>query len=222
MINIAPSILSADFSRLAQEIKMVEDAGADLLHIDVMDGCFVPNITIGPVVVKSIRKGSKLPFDVHLMIDNPDRYIQLFVDAGADILSVHVEATPHIHRSIQLIKSLGVKACVALNPATPLDVVDHILDDVDMILLMTVNPGFGGQSYIPAMTQKIINLRQKIKAHGKEIDIQIDGGVGLNNIEEVTKAGANVIVAGSAIYNADNPAETIKSFKQLGFSECSE
>ena len=218
MIKIAPSILSADFSKLEEEIQVVENAGADLLHIDVMDGCFVPNITIGPVVVQSIRKGSKLPFDVHLMIDDPDKYIQLFVNAGADIVSVHVEATAHVHRSIQLIKSLGVKACVALNPATPLEVVDHILDDVDMILLMTVNPGFGGQSYIPAMTQKIKDLRQKIKAHGKEIDIQIDGGVGLNNIEEVTKAGANVIVAGSAIYNAENPTETIKRFKQLAFS----
>ncbi len=215
MIKIAPSILAADFSRLAEQIKLVEDGGADLLHIDVMDGCFVPNITIGPVVIKSIKKTSDLPFDVHLMIEQPERYIENFIDAGADILTIHAEATRHIHRSIQLVKSKGVKACIALNPATPLSVIDHVLDDLDMVLLMTVNPGFGGQQYIPAMTAKIMTLKEKIDKSGKEIDIQVDGGIGPNNIREIAGAGANIIVAGSAVYGSNNVAETISKMKEL-------
>lgn len=217
MIKIAPSILASDFSRLADQIALVEQGGADLLHIDIMDGHFVPNITIGPVVVESIRKGSKLPFDVHLMIQNPDKYIEDFAKAGADIITVHVEATEHLHRSIQLIKNCGIKACIALNPATPLDVIDYVMDDVDMILLMTVNPGFGGQSYIPAMTEKISKLRQKVHSFNKNTDIEIDGGIGLNNIYEVTKAGANVIVAGSAVYQSENVAEAISKLKSSAY-----
>ena len=219
MIKIAPSILSADFSKLGQQVQLVEDGGADWLHIDVMDGHFVPNITIGPLVVKSIRAGSKMPFDVHLMIENPEKYIEEFVKAGADIITVHWESTKHIHRCIQLIKSFGIKAGVSLNPATPLTVLDYIVDDIDMVLLMTVNPGFGGQAYIPAVTKKIQLLRKKIKDEGRNLDIQIDGGASLDNIYEITKAGANIIVAGSAIYNSNNVAETISKFKSLAYQE---
>ncbi|NLY43574.1 MAG: ribulose-phosphate 3-epimerase [Clostridiaceae bacterium] len=219
MIKIAPSILAADFAHLAEQIKQVEEGGADLLHIDVMDGHFVPNITIGPPVIEWIRRYSDLEFDVHLMIDNPEKYIESFVNAGADSISVHAEATVHLHRCIQMIKKLGVKACVALNPSTPLDVLDYVMDDIEMVLLMTVNPGFGGQTYIPAMTRKIESLKKKIDDFGKQIDIQIDGGIGLDNIYEVTKAGANVIVAGSAVYRSDDIAGTIQALKSLAYGE---
>lgn len=219
MIKIAPSILSADFSKLGQQVQLVEEGGADLLHIDVMDGHFVPNITIGPLVVKSIRPGSKLPFDVHLMIENPEKYIEDFVKAGADIITVHWESTPHIHRCIQMIKNFGIKAGVSLNPATPLNVLDYVLDDIDMVLLMTVNPGFGGQAYMPAVTKKIQLLRKKITEEGRNIDIEIDGGANLDNIYDITKAGANIIVAGSAVYNSSDVAETISKFKSLAYRE---
>lgn len=219
MIKVAPSILSADFSILKEQIQLVEKGGADLIHIDVMDGMYVPNISIGPVVVNCIKKVTKLPFDVHLMIEQPDRYIEDFVNAGADIISVHAEATKHLHRSLQLIRSFGIKACVALNPATPLEAVDYVIGDVDMVLLMTVNPGFGGQKYIPSMTGKIRALKQKIEASGKDIDIQIDGGVGLDNIYEVTEAGANVIVAGSYVYGAEDVGFAISALKQSVYGE---
>ncbi|SCY85280.1 ribulose-phosphate 3-epimerase [Alkaliphilus peptidifermentans] len=216
MIKIAPSILSADFSKLGEDVNKVEAAGCDMLHIDVMDGHFVPNITIGPLVVKSLKGKTKLPFDVHLMIENPDKYIPDFVKAGADIISVHSEASIHLHRTIQLIKQHGVKACVALNPATPLDVLEYVLADLDMVLIMTVNPGFGGQKFIEATLPKIEKLRSMTKERGLNIDIQVDGGINPENINLVTRAGANVIVAGSAIFNSSNIPDTVALMKKNG------
>jgi ribulose-phosphate 3-epimerase len=213
MLQIAPSILSADFSCLADEIKKVDDSGADLIHIDVMDGNFVPNITIGPGVVKCLRKVTKKPFDVHLMISNPDEYIEKFAEAGADIITVHAEATKHINRTIQLIKSCGKKVGVALNPATSLSVLDYVLEDLDMALIMTVNPGFGGQSYIEFCTKKIETLKNLMIRSAIDFNIEVDGGIDAGNIFKVTKAGANIIVAGSAIYNAPDTAEAIKQLR---------
>lgn len=213
MIKIAPSILSADFSKLGEEVLRIERAGADLVHVDVMDGHFVPNITIGPPVVKSLKKVSGLPFDVHLMIKNPDMYIESFADAGADIISVHAEACFHLHRTIQKIKQLGRKAAVALNPATSLSAVEWVLEDVDMILLMSVNPGFGGQKYISGVTRKIEELKRIIDGRGLNIDIEVDGGIDTANISSVTKAGANVIVSGSTIFAAEDTTSIIKELK---------
>lgn len=217
MIKIAPSILSADFSRLADEIKKVDDNGADLIHIDVMDGHFVPNITIGPGVVKCIRAVTKKPFDVHLMVSNPDDFIEQFAKAGADIITVHAEASKHLNRTIQMIKSFGKKVGVALNPATSLSVLDFVLQDIDMVLLMTVNPGFGGQSYIEFSTKKIEELRNTLIRNGLDIDIEVDGGIDATNICKVTKAGANIIVAGSAVYNTPDVGEAIKQLKLNAF-----
>ncbi|QZY57117.1 ribulose-phosphate 3-epimerase [Crassaminicella profunda] len=214
MVKIAPSILSANFGSLLEDIKKVEDGGADLLHIDVMDGHFVPNITIGPLILNSIKGKTKLSFDVHLMIENPDQYIPEFVKHGADIITVHVEACPHLHRTIQNIKSHGVKAAVSLNPATSLHTIEHILEDIDMVLLMSVNPGFGGQKFIPSVLEKIKTLRKMIDEKGLNVDIEIDGGVKLDNAYDIVKAGANILVAGSAIFNAENIEETIKIFKE--------
>ncbi len=213
-MKLAPSILSADFSSLLEDIKKVEDAGCDLLHIDVMDGHFVPNITMGPPVVKSLKGKTKLPFDVHLMIENPDRYISQFVEAGADIISVHSEACVHLSRTIQLIKSYNVKAAVALNPATPLDVIEYVLEDLDMVLIMSVNPGFGGQSFINSSLTKIEKLKKMIESKGLNIDIQVDGGVKADNVKSVIDAGANVIVAGSAIFGSEDIESTVKQFRQ--------
>lgn len=207
MIKLAPSILSADFSRLGEQVALVEKAGVEYLHIDVMDGHFVPNITIGPLIVEALRPKSKLVFDVHLMIENPDNYVEQFVKAGADIVGIHVEAVAHLHRSIQLIKSFGVKASVSLNPATPLNVIEYVLQDVDMVLLMSVNPGFGGQKFISNVLPKVTALRSMIKKQGLDIDIQMDGGINPETAGQAVAAGANVLVAGSAIFGAaDIPA----------------
>lgn len=214
MIKLAPSILSADFARLLEDVKKVEKAGCEYLHIDVMDGHFVPNITLGPAIVKSLRKDVNMVFDAHLMIENPDNYIKEFADAGCDIIVVHQEACTHLHRTIQNIKSHGVKAGVALNPATPIETIKYVLEDVDMVLLMSVNPGFGGQSYIPVVTKKIKELRALIDEMGLDIDIEVDGGVKPSNISEVVNAGANVIVAGSAIFNAGDIDEAVKSLRE--------
>ena len=214
MIKLAPSILSADFARLLEDVKKVENAGCEYLHIDVMDGHFVPNITLGPNVVKSLRKDVNMVFDAHLMIENPDNYIKEFADAGCDIIVVHQEACTHLHRTIQNIKSHGIKAGVALNPATPIETIKYVLQDVDMVLLMSVNPGFGGQSYIPVVTEKIKELKALIDEMNLDIDIEVDGGVKPSNIAEVVNAGANVIVAGSAIFNAGNIDEAVKSLRE--------
>ena len=214
MIKLAPSILSADFARLLEDVKKVEKAGCEYLHIDVMDGHFVPNITLGPGIVKSLRKDVNIVFDAHLMIENPDNYIKEFVDAGCDIIVVHQEACTHLHRTIQNIKSHGIKAGVALNPATPIETIKYVLQDVDMVLLMSVNPGFGGQSYIPVVTEKIKELKALIDEMNLDIDIEVDGGVKPSNIDEVVNAGANVIVAGSAIFNAGNIDEAVKSLRE--------
>jgi len=215
MKKIAPSILSADFSRLGDEIRAVEAAGADYIHIDVMDGHFVPNITIGPLIVEAARKVTSLPLDVHLMIENPDRYIPDFAAAGADIIVVHAEATNHLHRTVQLIKSFGKKAGVALNPATPLTVLYYILEELDLLLLMTVNPGFGGQSFIEACLPKIHSLRAILDRRGCEAELEVDGGVKPANITRISHAGADVFVAGSAVFGASDYAATIRELKQL-------
>jgi ribulose-phosphate 3-epimerase len=219
MIKIAPSILSADFSRLGDEVSKAEKSGADIIHIDVMDGCFVPNITVGPAVIKAIKPYTKLPLDVHLMLKEPDRYIDKFCDAGADMISVHVEACTHLHSTIQSIKQRGIKAAVALNPATPLSSIKWVLDELDMVLLMTVNPGFGGQRYIDSVTEKLRDLKEMITKRGLDIDIEVDGGIGPDNIYKVTEAGANVIVAGSSIYNAPDMAEMIKILRENSYRE---
>ena len=216
MIKIAPSILSADFSRLGEEVRAIAGAGADYVHVDVMDGHFVPNITIGPLVVAAIRPVTALPLDVHLMIENPDQYIPAFAEAGADIIVVHAEAVRHLHRTVQLIKSLGKKAGVSLNPATSLSALDMILPDLDLVLLMTVNPGFGGQSFIRSCLPKITALRQRIDALGLPIELEVDGGVKVDNIEEIAAAGADVFVAGSAVFGAADYRATITQLKENG------
>ena len=217
LIKIAPSILSADFARLGDEIIKIDKAGADLVHIDVMDGRFVPNITIGPPIIKALRRVTDLPFDVHLMMEDADKYIESFVEAGADIITVHAEATFHLHHTIQKIKQLGIKASVALNPATSLQAIEWILEDLDMVLIMSVNPGFGGQKYIEAATQKIKALRDMLVKRGIKIDIEVDGGIGIDNINEITKAGANVIVSGSTIFNSPDTSKIIKELREKSF-----
>ncbi len=207
---VAPSILSADFARLGEEINDVAAKGADWVHIDVMDGHFVPNITIGPLVVKAARAITDLPLDVHLMIENPDRYLADFAQAGADWLVVHAEAVAHLHRSVQHIKSLGVKAGVALNPHTSESVLDYLLPELDLVLVMSVNPGFGGQSFIEATLPKITRLRERIDAAGLPTLIQVDGGVKPTNAQRVVDAGAHVLVAGSAVFGADDRAAAIR------------
>jgi len=218
MIKIAPSILSADFSRLAEEVQAVDRAGADYIHVDVMDGHFVPNITIGPLVVDALRKVTDKPLDVHLMIENPDLYIADFAKAGADIITVHQEAVPHLHRTVQLIKSLGKQAGVSLNPATPVETLDVILDQLDLVLVMSVNPGFGGQAFISSALDKIRALRQRITQRGLATELQVDGGIKVDNIREVVAAGADVLVAGSAVFNANDYAATITALRERAVS----
>lgn len=213
MIKIAPSILSADFARLGEEIRAIEDAGADYVHVDVMDGHFVPNITLGAPVVKSLRSCTRLPFDVHLMIDNPDQYIADFADAGADLITVHQESGAHLHRTIQLIKSLGCRAGVSINPATPVSSLDVILEDLDLVLVMSVNPGFGGQGFIPSSLAKIAALRSEIDRRGLDIELEVDGGVKPDNIAEIAAAGADVFVAGSAVFNSDDYRATLRMLR---------
>jgi ribulose-phosphate 3-epimerase len=213
-IRIAPSILSADFSRLGDEVRTVEAGKADLIHVDVMDGVFVPNLTIGPPVVAALRKVTKLPLDVHLMIVDPGRYIEAFVEAGANSISVHAEACTHLQRVLHQIKAAGAKPAVALNPATPLSALDWVLEDLQMVLVMSVNPGFGGQSYLPQITRKVADLRKLIAGRGLDVEIEVDGGVKPDNIAEVARAGANVFVAGSAIFKTKDYGQAIGSLRR--------
>ncbi len=213
-IKISPSILSADFTRLADQVREAEEAGVDYIHVDVMDGHFVPNITIGPLVVKALRPITKLPLDVHLMIENPEFYIEDFSKAGADIITVHQEATPHLHRTIQQIHDLGIKAGVSINPSTSVRTLDDIICDVDLILVMSVNPGFGGQSYIHSCTNKIRKVREMLDDRGISADLEVDGGVNVDTVNEVISAGANAFVAGSAIFNdKNNVAENVSALR---------
>ena len=215
MKKISPSILSADFSRLGEEVKRVDDAGADWIHIDVMDGHFVPNITVGTFILEAVRRVTSLPLDVHLMIERPDQYINEFSDAGADIITVHVEVCPHLHRTIQAIKEKGKKAGVSLNPATPLVLVEDILNDIDLLLIMSVNPGFGGQKFIISVLDKIKRARQMIDKAGSKAYIEIDGGVKLDNIGDISFAGANIFVSGSGVFGTKDYKRTIEEMKRI-------
>lgn len=219
MIKLAPSILSADFSRLGEEIDMLDSSSCDLIHVDVMDGHFVPNLTIGPMFINAVRSRTKKPFDVHLMMDNPMDLVDLYIDAGADIITIHPEVVIHLHRAVHQIKSRNVSVGIALNPSTPLEILNYIIKDIDMILVMTVNPGFGGQEFIPSMIGKIKVLKNKTIELGLNIDIEVDGGIHSGNIEEIVRAGANVIVAGSAIFNSKNPSATINDMRVKAESE---
>jgi len=214
-LMIAPSILSADFARLGEEITQVVASGADVIHIDVMDGHFVPNITIGPLVVAAVRRITKAPLDVHLMITNPDQYLEAFAEAGADWITVHVETCNHLHRTIHAIKQLGKKAGAVLNPATPLTTLDYVLDDLDLVMLMSVNPGFGGQKFIPSAIDKTRQLKAMIDQRGLQVAIEIDGGVSPSTIQEIAQAGANIFVAGSAVFGKANYTEVIAELKRL-------
>ena len=215
-MKVAPSILAADFGRLAEEVRAVEAAGADWVHVDVMDGRFVPNLTIGPPVVSALRRATKLPLDVHLMIVEPERYVGGFADAGADVITVHVEASPHLHRTLQHIRSLGRKAGVCLNPHTPADAVRHVLDEADLVLVMSVNPGFGGQEFIAAVLPKIESLRAMIDASGRDIALEVDGGIKPGPARLVVAAGADTLVAGSAVFGAGDYGSAIRALREDG------
>ncbi len=216
MIKVAPSILDVAIDKESEEIKKIESSKADMVHIDVMDGHFVPNITIGPLVVSSIRPLTKLPLDVHLMINNPDRYLEAFKDAGADIITVHSEAVHHLDRAVGQIREMGLKAGVSLNPSTPESTIEYVLDKIDMILVMTVNPGFGGQSFIEGMLKKISRLRKTISERNLNIDIEVDGGINKDTVSKVTNAGANVLVAGSAFFSSEDPLAFVRMLKERG------
>ena len=214
-VQIAPSILSADFAKLGEEVRDVEQGGADWIHVDAMDGRFVPNLTLGPIIVEAIRPHTKLPLDVHLMIVEPEKYVPAFAKAGADFITVHAEVCPHLHRVVHQIKESGAKAGVALNPATSLSCIEEILDDVDLILIMTVNPGFGGQRFIESMTDKISRLREQLNARGRrDVFIEVDGGITADTAPLAVKAGANVLVAGSAVYGAHDRAAAIQAIRR--------
>jgi ribulose-phosphate 3-epimerase len=215
MKRLAPSILSADFSRLGQDVNTIEKAGANLVHIDVMDGHFVPNITIGSLITKSLSGKTSMPFDVHLMIEDPDRYIGDFVTPQTEYITVHQEACTHLHRTVQAVKALGVKAGVALNPATPPEALEYVLGDIDMVLVMSVNPGFGGQKFIPSALRKVRKLVEMRKAGGYNFEIEIDGGVGLSNIKEISDAGVDIFVAGSAVFSAEDVNTRVKNLLGL-------
>ncbi|EHQ91455.1 ribulose-phosphate 3-epimerase [Desulfosporosinus youngiae] len=214
MIQMAPSILSADFSRLAEQVKLVEEAGAEVLHIDIMDGHFVPNLTFGPALVKSIRDHSRMRFDVHLMVEEPEKFIADFAAAGADHITFHLETTPHVHRVIQQIKERGMTAGIALNPATPLDGLKYVLGDLDMVLLMTVNPGFGGQKFIPNVVPKIQVLQRHLEQTQSSCLIEVDGGINMETAPVVAKAGAHILVAGAAVFAQPDPQQAVKNIRQ--------
>ncbi|MGH9842728.1 MAG: ribulose-phosphate 3-epimerase [Blastocatellia bacterium] len=211
MVEIAPSILSADFTRLGEQIAAVERAGASIIHVDVMDGHFVPNLTIGPFIVEWVRKTSRLPIDAHLMIESPDQFIGAFAKAGADMISVHPETTYHLHRTIHYIRQAGCQAGVVLNPATPLQMIEEVIGDVDYVLLMSVNPGFGGQKFIPSSLDKLRRLQEMIRSQAARARIEIDGGIGIENVATVVAAGAEILVAGSAVFGAADPAEAVQN-----------
>jgi ribulose-phosphate 3-epimerase len=212
-VLIAPSLLSCDFSRLGEEVRAIEAAGADWIHVDVMDGRFVPNITIGPVVVEAIKRVATRPLDLHLMIVEPEKFIEAFASAGADILTVHVEVSPHLHRTLQHIRQMGVKPSVVLNPSTPLSAIEEVLGDVEMVLVMSVNPGFGGQRFIEAAVDKVRRLRAMLDARGLKVDIEVDGGINEETCKRVVEAGANVLVAGSYVFGAKDYAQAIRSLR---------
>jgi ribulose-phosphate 3-epimerase len=213
-VRVAPSILASDFARLGEEVRLVEQAGADYMHLDIMDGHFVPNLTIGPEVVRALRPHSRLPFDVHLMISPVDPFVPLFAEAGADIITVHPEAGPHLHRTIQLVKSLGKRVGVALNPATPVAAVDPVLGELDLVLVMSVNPGFGGQKFVRAALDKIAALRQRIDAIGRPVDLEVDGGINFETAPEAVTAGADVLVAGTATFHG-GPGAYAENIRRL-------